>query len=106
MTEQVSSRPTTIDEYLDALPAETRAALQDVRVTVHRLVPDVVESINYDMPGFRYRGTWLVGFGAFKRHCTFFPGTVKFTAAEPIPTATVERIVRERVASIDSRRRR
>ena len=99
-----SARPTTIDEYLADLPEETRAALQHLRATIHQLVPGLEESINYDMPGFRYRGTWLVGFGAFSKHCTFFPGTVKFTAAEPIQRAEVERIVRGRVAHVDGRR--
>ena len=99
------TRPTTIDEYLADVPADTRAALEQVRATVHRLVPEVVESINYDMPGFRYRGTWLVGFGAFSKHCSFFPGTVKFTADAPIPSSTVERIVRQRVAAVDAKRR-
>ena len=56
------------------------------------------------MSGFRYRGTWLVGFGAFSKHCTFFPGTVKFTAVEPIQRAEVERIVRGQVAHVDGRR--
>jgi uncharacterized protein YdhG (YjbR/CyaY superfamily) len=100
------ARPTTIDEYLADLPADTRAALEQLRATIHDLVPGLEESINYDMPGFRYRGTWLVGFGAFSKHCSFFPGTVKFTAAEPIRRADVERIVRGRVAHVDDRRAR
>jgi|tagenome__1003787_1003787.scaffolds.fasta_scaffold16676759_1 uncharacterized protein YdhG (YjbR/CyaY superfamily) len=98
------ARPTTIDEYLAALPAETREVLEELRSSIHELVPDVEESINYDMPGFRYRGTWLVGFGAFSKHCTFFPGTVKFTADEPIRRSEVERIVRGRVAHVDGGR--
>jgi uncharacterized protein YdhG (YjbR/CyaY superfamily) len=99
------AKPTTIDEYLADLPEETRATLEELRATIHQLVPGLEESINYDMPGFRYRGTWLVGFGAFSKHCTFFPGTVKFTAAEPIRRAEVERIVRGRVAHVDGRTR-
>jgi uncharacterized protein YdhG (YjbR/CyaY superfamily) len=100
------ARPTTIDEYLAAVPADTRDVLQELRATIHQLVPGLEESINYDMPGFRYRGTWLVGFGAFAKHCSFFPGTVKFTAAEPIAWADVERIVRSRVAHVDTARLR
>jgi uncharacterized protein YdhG (YjbR/CyaY superfamily) len=98
------AKPTTIDEYLADLPPDTREVLEELRSSIHELVPDVEESINYDMPGFRYRGTWLVGFGAFSKHCTFFPGTVKFTAAEPIRRSEVERIVRGRVAHVDGGR--
>lgn len=98
------AKPTTIDEYLADLPADTRAALEKLRRTIHQLVPGLEESINYDMPGFRYRGTWLVGFGAFSKHCSFFPGTVKFTADEPIRRSEVERIVRGRMAHVDGRR--
>ena len=101
-----SARPTTIDEYLAGLPEETRAVLEQLRTTIHQLVPGLEESINYDMPGFRYRGTWLVGFGAFAKHCSLFPGTVKFTAADPIARADVERIVRARVAHVDRTRLR
>lgn len=100
------ARPTTIDEYLAGVPAETRAVLEQLRATIHELVPGVEESINYDMPGFRYRGTWLVGFGAFSKHCSFFPGTVKFSAAQPISRADVERIVRSRLAHVDTTTRR
>jgi uncharacterized protein YdhG (YjbR/CyaY superfamily) len=100
------AKPTTIDEYLSDLPAETRTVLEQLRATIHDLVPGLEESINYDMPAFRYRGTWLVGFGAFSKHCSFFPGTVKFSAAEPIARSDVERIVRSRLAHVDTTRRR
>jgi uncharacterized protein YdhG (YjbR/CyaY superfamily) len=96
--------PSTIDEYLAPLPAETRALLESVRRTIATAAPEATESINYQMPGFRYRGTWLVGFGAFKHHCSFFPGTIKFTAADPIAPESVTEIVKERIAKIDAKR--
>jgi hypothetical protein len=47
------------------------------------------------------RGKYLIYFGAFRRHMSVFPGTVRFTVAEPLPRATVEEIVRGRLAAID-----
>jgi uncharacterized protein YdhG (YjbR/CyaY superfamily) len=100
------AQPNTIDEYLAPLPAETRALLESVRRTIATAAPAATESINYQMPGFRYRGTWLVGFGAFKHHCSFFPGTIKFTAADPIAPELVTEIVKERMAGIDAKRKK
>ena len=98
--------PSTIDEYLAPLADETRVLLESVRRTIAAAAPEATESINYQMPGFRYRGTWLVGFGAFKHHCSFFPGTIKFTAADPIAPEFVTELVKKRIAEIDAKRRK
>ena len=75
------------------------------------------------MPAFRYHGRALVSYSAFKSHCSLFPmsaaliesygddladfatakGTLRFTPEHPVPVAIVERIVRDRMAQIDSR---
>jgi uncharacterized protein YdhG (YjbR/CyaY superfamily) len=96
----------TIDEYLAPLPARTRAALEEVRATIASAAPEATEAINYQMPAFRYRGTWLVGFGAFKNHCSFFPGTIRFTAESPIAPDLVRKTVESRVQEIDARAKR
>jgi uncharacterized protein YdhG (YjbR/CyaY superfamily) len=93
----------TIDEYLADVPEPARAALNDLRATIAAAAPEATESINYQMPAFRYRGRWLVGFGAFKNHCSFFPGTIRFTADEPISRDVVEKVVEERMQAIDAR---
>ena len=52
------------------------------------------------MPTFTYRGKYVIYFGAFKRHMTLFPGTVKFTEDAPIPQETVREMVTRRMAQL------
>ncbi|MGH2513170.1 MAG: iron chaperone [Candidatus Limnocylindrales bacterium] len=111
-----------VDTILAALPAEQRAALQALRELIARLAPEAEETISYGMPGFRYRGRFLVSYAGFKGHCSLFPmsgdvvarhpelatfaagkGTYHFSAEQPIPDNLVEVVVRERMAEIDAR---
>ena len=110
-----------IDAYLAGLPADQRAALQDLRETIAATAPTAVEAISYQLPAFRYGGKALVWYHAAKSHCAFFPtgegveafgpelvgfdtskGTIRFTPDHPLPRDLVERIVRHRVAAIDA----
>ena len=116
--------PDTVDDYLAQVPAEARAVLEELRSTIKAVLPDAVETISYQMPTFKYRGRAVVGYAAFKQHCSLFPysarvltelarelgpfdtsgkGTVRFTAREPLPAAIVERIVRVRIEEIERR---
>jgi len=109
--------PTSVDDYLSALPTATRAALQTLRRTIRAAAPGATETISYQMPAFKHEGRFLVSFAAFKDHCSFFPasnavmrslrkelgpyfsgkGTLRFTAEKPIPTALVKKIVKARL---------
>jgi len=100
-----------IDDYLSGVVAEQRPALEAVRRAVAEAAPEAREGISYGMPVFRYRGRPLVGFAAFKKHCSFFPmahsvldelgaevegfrtakGTLQFTPGKPIPKASSRR---------------
>lgn len=119
------SKPTTIDEALAAAAPEQRAALEKLRKTIRSAVPDAEECIAYGIPGFRLDGRYLVGFTAAKNHCSFFPGgiatakefaadlkgfelskgTVRFQPGKPIPAALVRRLVKARLAHMESKGR-
>ncbi len=110
--------PASVEEYLAALPAERRAALEELRQAVRDAAPDATETIAYQMPAYRMHGRFLVSFAAFKNHYSLFPasdavvealgaelepylhgkGTIRFPADAPLPTAMVTRIVEVRVA--------
>ncbi len=110
-------RPTTIDEYLAALPEEHRAALEHLRRTIRRAAPGAEERLSYGICAFRLDGM-LVGFGATRTHCALYlmsgrtvadhaavlapydtsKGTVRFTPSAPLPDALVRRLVRARMA--------
>jgi uncharacterized protein YdhG (YjbR/CyaY superfamily) len=62
---------TTVDEYLDALPPDQRAALQRVREAIRAAAPEAIEVISYKIPGFKHHGA-LIYFGAAKRHCALY----------------------------------
>jgi uncharacterized protein YdhG (YjbR/CyaY superfamily) len=109
--------PTSVDDYLAALPEAPRAALENLRKTIKAAAPEATETITYQMPTFKLDGRFLVSYAAFKDHCSLFPasqavmeahgeqlksyfsgkGTLRFTADEPIPAALVKKIVKTRI---------
>jgi uncharacterized protein YdhG (YjbR/CyaY superfamily) len=109
--------PSTVEDYLAALPEEPRAALEKLRKTIKDAAPEATETISYQMPTFKLRGRFLVSYAAFKDHCSLFPatdemfeafgdelkpffsgkGTIRFTTGKPLPSALVKKIVKARV---------
>jgi len=110
--------PTSVEDYLAALPDERRVALEELRRTIRTAAPEASEMIAYQMPTFRSDdGRILVSYAAFKHHYSLFPasgaviealgeelrpylagkGTIRFPADQPLPAALVERIVKVRL---------
>jgi uncharacterized protein YdhG (YjbR/CyaY superfamily) len=116
--------PTSVEDYLAALPEEPRAALEKLRKTIRAAAPQATEKISYAMPAFEQNGRFLVSYAAFKDHCSLYPastavmetlgdelepyfsgkGTLRFRADEPIPAALVRKIVRVRLEENAGRR--
>jgi uncharacterized protein YdhG (YjbR/CyaY superfamily) len=67
------TKVTSVEEYLDALPEEARTAMEEVRRSIHAVVPDVGEKISYAMPTFTLGGRPLVHVAAWKRHIGLYP---------------------------------
>ncbi len=105
-------RFSTIDEYISTFPEETQAALEKVRQAIHKVVPEAVETISYEMPTFNLNGKHVVFFAGWKHHISLHPvpagdeafqqelshykrakGTIQFPLAKPIPSDFVEQIV-------------
>jgi uncharacterized protein YdhG (YjbR/CyaY superfamily) len=108
----MEKRIKTIDEYIKTFPAATQIILKNLRETIHRAAPEVVETISYQMPAFKLNGKILVYFAAFKSHIGFYPlpsgiesfetalapyksgkGTVRFPLDKPVPYDLVEKMV-------------
>jgi uncharacterized protein YdhG (YjbR/CyaY superfamily) len=114
MESDMKAAPATIDDYLAPLPADQRAALQDLRRQILAAAPGASECISYGMPGFRLNGV-LVWMGAGKAHCAFYPsglvadfkdrlvgyetskGAIRFQPGKPLPEDLVRDIVKRRV---------
>jgi len=90
-----------IDEYLGNVQPSQRAEYERIRKIVLETVPEAIEGISYNMPSFRYRDQNLIWVGAFKKHMSIFPPTVKFTPEHPLPESTIKEILRARLAAID-----
>jgi uncharacterized protein YdhG (YjbR/CyaY superfamily) len=111
-----SGRPATVDEYLKAIDADKRAALEKLRASIKAAVPRGEECISYGLPCIRLDGRMLLHFGAAARHCSFYPGgivrefeaelsgfetsrgTIRFDPAHPLPASLVRRMVKALVA--------
>jgi uncharacterized protein YdhG (YjbR/CyaY superfamily) len=110
-----------VESYLAGCPEPHRTTLKKLRATIRSVVPkETTEVISYGMPSFRYKGG-LVGYAAFKEHCSFFPmsgrlveefadelkayktskGTIQFSVDKPLPAALVKKMVKARVAQND-----
>lgn len=106
----------TVDDYLARLPEEARTTLEKIRKTIKAAAPKAEEVISYQMPMYKHHGM-VVGFAAFKDHCSIFPGanaiathrdelkaygtskgTIRFPIGKPLPAALVKKLVKERVA--------
>jgi uncharacterized protein YdhG (YjbR/CyaY superfamily) len=114
----------TIDEYLAALNADQRAALERLRKVIRAAAPQAEECISYQLPAYRCNGM-LVAFGAAAKHCAFYPmssstvedlkdelkayetskGTIRFQPEKPLPAALVRKIVKLRLAENAARGR-
>ena len=111
----------TVDGYLAALPEEARATLEKIRKAINAAAPKATEVISYQIPMYKQHGM-LVGFAAFKNHCSFFPGakpvatyrdelkdyetskgTIRFPIGKPLPAALVKKLVKARIAENEER---
>lgn len=74
--------PTTVDEYLGTLSDERRAGVEQLRQTINAAASEaVIEALGDELTPY------LTG-----------KGTIRFPADQPIPVATVAKIVKVRVA--------
>ena len=111
-----NARIETVDDYLAALPEQARTTLEKLRKTIKAAAPEATEGISYQMPMYKQHGM-LLGFAAFKNHCSLFPGpkaiethkielsayvtskgTIRFPTDKPLPVALVKKLVKTRIA--------
>jgi uncharacterized protein YdhG (YjbR/CyaY superfamily) len=124
--DKTGKQASDVDAYLARVPEPARTTLEKMRATIRSVVPkESTEGLSYGMPAFRYKGA-LVGYAAFKNHCSFFPmqaslidelkdelksyrtskGTLQFPQDKPLPAALLKRMVKLRVAENERRGKR
>ena len=104
----------TVDEYIDAQPAQAQQRLRELRAVFRAALPDAAEVISYGLPTYKF-GAGFVYFGAAKRHCAIYgsstvalaedlrgfrqvKGTVRFPLDQPIPEVLVRKLLEATLA--------
>ncbi len=102
----------SVDDYVASLPEDVRPVMDRIRGLIRSVVPDVGETISYNMPTFVLDGLPLVHVAAWKKHIGLYPlpamddelaaavapyraakDTMQLTYARPIPYDLVERVL-------------
>ncbi len=112
-----TSKPKDIDEYIARFPLDTQEILEQIRVTIKKVVPEAEETISYGIPTFNLNGTYLIYFAAYKKHIGFYPvpraidqvdkdfasyktsgnGTIQFPLNKPVPLNLIIKLVKFKV---------
>jgi uncharacterized protein YdhG (YjbR/CyaY superfamily) len=105
----------SVEDYIATFPKNVQSILEEFRQAIRDVAPEAEETISYQMPAFKLKGT-LVWFAAHKNHIGFYPrmsaiesfedklshykvskGTVQFRLNEPIPFELIKEMVKFRV---------
>ena len=111
----MTTKPSTIDDYIAGFPKDVQKALQQVRETIQKAAPKAEETISYAMPAFKQNGN-LVYFAAWKEHIGFYAtptgnsafkkdlagyktskGAIQFPLDKPMPVQLITKLVKFRV---------
>jgi uncharacterized protein YdhG (YjbR/CyaY superfamily) len=115
----------SVDEYLASQPDAARAILERVRSTIRKSVPDAEETISYNMPAYKLKGSPLLYFAGWKNHYSLYrantrvvaafkdeltpyeleKGTIHFPLSQPVPVKLIERIAKFRANEIAEKRK-
>jgi uncharacterized protein YdhG (YjbR/CyaY superfamily) len=109
------TKPTTIEEYIKAAPADMRKRLLQLHKCIRAAAPGAVEGLKWSMPAYSYQKI-LVTFAVFKHHIGFYPmpsalkafakdltkfktasGSIQFPHDKPLPISLIAKIVKFRV---------
>jgi uncharacterized protein YdhG (YjbR/CyaY superfamily) len=113
----MSGQAQSVDEYLENLVPERRAALTEVRKLVRTTVPYAEETLKYRMPTYEYADGALCAFASQKQYMSLYMDTelvekhreelagldvgkscIRFRKLEKLPLDTVRTILQETVA--------
>ena len=108
-------KPTTVEEYINAAPADVQERLWQLHECIKKAAPGAVEELKWNMPGYSYQKI-LVTFAVFKQHIGFYPmesaikafakdlakyktasGSVQFPLDAKLPLPLIKKIVLFRV---------
>ncbi|MFJ5958761.1 iron chaperone [Paenarthrobacter sp. NPDC092416] len=110
----------TVTEYLEKVSADNRVILERIVGIARELAPDAEEGTSYGMPALLVNGKGFLSVLETKNHLALYPfsgqilpemaeelggyswspGTLRFSADNPVPDSLVRRILETRLAAI------
>jgi uncharacterized protein YdhG (YjbR/CyaY superfamily) len=103
-----------VEQYLRRLPLERRRALETLRALIREVVPEAVESLDYRMPTYRFKGNPLCAIASRKQYMVLYVHTrllpkyrgqfeglsmgkecIRFRHLDELPIAAVRNLLRE-----------
>jgi uncharacterized protein YdhG (YjbR/CyaY superfamily) len=107
--------PSSIEEYIEAAPAETQDKLLQLHEAIRSCAPGAVEGLKWRMPAYSYQKI-LVTWAVFRNHIGFYPmpsaikafandlknyntakGSVQFPLDRKLPVPLIKKMVKFRV---------
>lgn len=112
----------TVDAYIAAQPDDMKRALEKVRATIRKAVPEAAEQISYQMPAYKLHGRVLMYFAGWSEHYAIYPasatavaelaedlkpykvskGTIRFERDSAVPVGLVKRIALMRAREVEA----
>ena len=109
-----------VTDYLESLDGQDRAVLARIVEIARELAPEATEGRSYGMPALLLNGKGYASVLAAKKHLALYPfsghilpqladelegrdwapGTLRFTAEDPVPEDLLRRILEARIAEI------
>ncbi len=112
------TKPTTVDEYINAAPKEARSKLRELRAILIKVAPNATQTLKWGSPVFEEKRI-LFAFTAYKSHINFMPtgpamkpfkkelasyttgkDTVQFAYDKPLPKALIRKIAAFRLKEV------
>src|SRR5687768_12927393 len=112
------TKPTTVDEYINAAPEEAKEKLREMRVILKKVAPNATETLKWGSPVFEEKRI-LFAYTAFKSHLNFMPthssmipfkdelaeyttgkDTIQFPYNKPLPKALIRKIAAFRARDV------
>jgi uncharacterized protein YdhG (YjbR/CyaY superfamily) len=113
-----NTKPTTVEEYIEAAPAAGRERLRELRALLRSVAPEAREALKWGSPVFEERRI-LFAYSAFKDHLNFMPtrsalepfrdelagyvtgkDTIQLPYGRPLPKALIRKIARFRAKDV------
>jgi uncharacterized protein YdhG (YjbR/CyaY superfamily) len=112
------TKPTSVDEYIEAAPKEAQEKLREIRAVLKKVVPSAKETLKWGSPVFE-EGRILFSYSAHKSHLNFSPtgpamepfkaqlakfktgkDTIQFPYDKPLPKVLIRKIASFRVKQV------